>query len=272
MKPSIFMLCLTVMVFLSSCKTDPKNKNVASDTIQATSQKNDSPSKAQERDKADSLITETVAAHGGALYDKAHYKFGFRDKHYTFQNKNGGFIYTVTGQKDGNEIRDVLEKGILTRTVNGDTAELSPKDVVKYTEALNSVVYFATLPHKLQDAAVNSSYDGRTTIKGQDYDVITVTFDPEGGGNDHQDEFRYWINADTKTMDYLAYNYETDGGGVRFRSAYNPRNVGGIRFQDYVNYEAPIGTPLKELPELYESGDLKELSRIETEEVVELGE
>jgi hypothetical protein len=166
----------------------------------------------------------------------------------------------------------VLENGTLTRTVNGNTTGLSPKDVAKYTEALNSVVYFATLPHKLSDAAVNKSYVGRTTIKGQDYEVVAVTFDQEGGGVDHDDEFRYWINVDTKTIDYLAYNYETNDGGVRFRSAYNPRTVGGIRFQDYVNYEAPIGTPLDELPELYEAGKLKELSRIETEYVVDLGD
>ena len=68
-------------------------------------------------------------------------------------------------------------------------------------------------------------------------------------------------------MNYMAYSYHTNDGGVRFRSAYNPRTVDGIRFQDYVNWEAPIGTPLEELPKLYENGQLKELSKIETEAV-----
>jgi hypothetical protein len=198
----------------------------------------------------------------------AHYAFTFRDKKYTFHNTKEGYTYTVTSQKDDQVIKDILENGKLTRTVNGEKTELSPKDIVKYTEALNSVVYFATLPHKLKDAAVNKTYEGRTSIKDQDYDVLAVTFNQEGGGTDHDDTFMYWINTDTHTIDYLAYSYETDDGGVRFRSAYDPRTVGGIRFQNYVNYEVPIGTALNELPKLYEAGNLKELSRIETEDVV----
>jgi hypothetical protein len=268
MKNSISILCLTAVVCLSSCNTEKKKDNASSDKMEVTSQKKDAPSIVKEMDKADSLVAETLAAHGGERYDKAHYGFKFRDKNYTFHNKKGGYTYTVTGQKDGNEIRDVLENGTLTRTLNGDTTELSPKDVSKYTEALNSVIYFATLPHKLKDAAVNKTYEGQKTIKGQDYDVLAVTFDQKSGGKDHQDEFRYWINTDSNTVDYLAYNYENDDGGVRFRSAYDPRAVGGIRFQNYVNYEAPLGTPLERLPELYKAGKLKELSKIETEDVV----
>jgi hypothetical protein len=39
---------------------------------------------------------------------------------------------------------------------------------------------------------------------------------------------------------------------VRFRTAFNTRVIDGLTFQDYINYEAPIGTPLKDLPKLYE--------------------
>ena len=60
------------------------------------------------------------------------------------------------------------------------------------------------------------------------------------------------------------------GGGVRFRSAYNSRKVGGIIFQDYINFKAAVGTPLANLPKLFEQGKLKELSRIETKNVVQL--
>ena len=270
MKHSLSIVCLIAIICFSSCKSEKKKNNTSSGKMEVTSQKIESPSESKAMDKADSLVAQTIEAHGGKLYDKAHFRFKFRDKDYTFHNKKEGYTYTSTLQKQGDKIRNVLTNGSLTRTVNGDTVELSPKDVAKYTEALNSVVYFATLPYKLKDAAVNSAYEGQTTIKGQDYDVLAVTFDREGGGKDHNDEFRYWIDTDTKTVDYLAYNYETNDGGVRFRSAYDPRNVGGIRFQNYVNYEAPIGTPLDELPGLFEAGKLKELSRIETEDVVEL--
>lgn len=220
--------------------------------------------------QSEQLIKNAIAAHGGALYDMAHYGFTFRKKHYTFNNKNGKFVYTAEETKDGKTLKDVLENGRLTRYLNGTAVELSEKDVAKYTEALNSVIYFATLPHKLKDKSVISTYLGKTQIKGQPYDMVEVRFRPEGGGVDHDDVFLYWFHGQTATMDYLAYKYNTNGGGVRFRSAYNPRTIDGVRFQDYVNYKAEVGTPLKQLPELFEKGALTELSRIETEDVVNL--
>lgn len=267
MKSSISIVCLTVLLCLSSCDTEKKKDTVSSEEKEQIPKKEDTPSEEKLMDKADSLVVKTIAAHGGELYDTAHYGFQFRDKNYTFHNKKGSYTYTVTSLKNGEEIRDVLESGTLTRTVNGAETELSPKDVIKYTEALNSVIYFATLPHKLNDIAVKKSYEGRTTIKGQKYEIISVTFDQKGGGTDHDDTFMYWIRTNTGTIDFLAYSYKTNDGGVRFRSAYDPRTVGGIRFQNYINYEAPIGTPLSELPDLYESGKLKEFSKIETEDV-----
>lgn len=262
-------IILFLLVCLTACKTEKRQdetKETIAEIEETGSAENDVMT------KADSLVAEAIKAHGGELYDTAHYRFRFRKNQYSFQNSASGYRYAAIGQKDGDDIEDILENGNLTRTVNGDTVELSDKDVKKYTEALNSVIYFATLPHKLSDAAVIKTYAGQTIIEGEKYDTVAVTFEQEDGGTDYSDEFRYWINADTKTVDYLAYNYETNDGGVRFRSAYNPRTVGGIRFQDYVNYEAPIGTPLDELPVLYEAGKLKELSRIETEEVVDLKE
>jgi len=59
-------------------------------------------------------------------------------------------------------------------------------------------------------------------------------------------------------------------GGVRFRSAYNRRVIDGIIFQDFINYKAKIGTPLFDLPSLYEKGELEELSRIETKDIQNL--
>lgn len=267
MKRPLSILYLTVLLGLSSCNTEKNKDRISSDEIEIPSKKEDVQAEAM-FDKADSLVIKTIAAHGGALYDTAHYGFRFRNKNYTFHNKAGSYTYTVTDRKEGKEIRDVLENGALTRAIDGTETELSSKEVMKYTEALNSVIYFVTLPHKLNDPAVIKSYEGRTTIKDQDYEALSVTFNQEGGGTDHDDKFMYWINSDTNTIDYLAYSYETNDGGVRFRSAYNPRTVGGIRFQDYINYEAPLDTPLNELPDFYENGELKELSKIETEDVV----
>ncbi len=215
--------------------------------------------------KGEAIINSSIKAHGGDLFTKASYTFIFRNKQYSFTNKNASYRYSVIKQNDQkDEIIDVLDSGNFTRTINGHKTDLKEEDASRYGESLNSVIYFATLPYKLNDAAVNKKYVGEVNIKDEDYDIIEVTFKQEGGGKDFEDQYYYWINKNKNTMDYLAYNYKVNGGGVRFRSTYNRRNVAGILFQDYINYKAEVGTPLSELPSLYENDKLKEISRIET--------
>ncbi len=255
------------LIFISlllcmGCKDLQSNK----DDISAQEKTDKEP----DNESANGLVNKAIKAHGGMLYDSAYYQFVFRDKLYTFNNENGT-IYTVKAKDSlGNQIEDKLENGNFTRKVNDEPIELSDKDISKYSNALNSVIYFATLPHKLNDKAVQKHYVGETVIKGEDYDVIEVSFFKEGGGKDHDDIFMYWINKKSHYINYLAYSYSVDDGGVRFRNAYNPRTIDGIRFQDYINWEAPVGTPLQQLPTLFEKGKLKELSKIDTEDIQNL--
>lgn len=217
--------------------------------------------------QGEALIQSAVTAHGGTAYETAHYKFVFRDKAYTFHNNKDLYTYTRTISKDGQTIVDKMDNQGFSRTIDGTTAVLTEKQSSGNREGVNSVIYFATLPYKLLDKAVNAKYVGEQEIKGKTYSLVQVTFDQEGGGKDYDDVFIYWINKATHTMDYLAYSYHVNGGGVRFRSAYNTRKVGGILFQDYINYKADKTTPLDQLPALYEANKLKELSRIDTEDV-----
>ncbi len=255
---------MVVTFLLVSCNTNQKRKpapNPVEKQVVAAD---------EETDRAEIILNESFLVHGGDRFDNAHYVFDFRNKHYAFKYSNGSYHYTVKSVIAGKQIEDQLENGQLTRKINGEVVALTEKDVAKYTEALNSVIYFASIPYKLKDKAVNKSYEGTSNINGKSYEVLGITFDQKNGGKDFEDQFYYWINSETKTIDFLAYNYKTDGGGVRFRSAYNPRIVSGIRFQDYINYEAPLGTPLMELPVLYEKGRLKKLSEIRTENIAPL--
>lgn len=212
-------------------------------------------------------LVKAIDAHGGRNYDHAYYSFLFRGKTYTFNNNGGQFIYTRQQTKEGKSILDSLTNDGVARYIDGEKQLLNDKQKASYSEGINSVIYFATLPHKLQDPAVNATALDTIEIKEQSYTVLEVTFDQEGGGSDFEDNYRYWINNQSNRIDYLAYDYRVNGGGVRFRSAYNPRVVDGILFQDYINYKAPVGTNLDDLPNMFVAGELKELSRIETEEI-----
>jgi hypothetical protein len=105
-------------------------------------------------------------------------------------------------------------------------------------------------------------------LEGNTYDLIRVTFAKDGGGEDFDDVFLYWINQETKRVDFLAYSYHTDGGGVRFRKAVKTHEVGGLVLQDYENYGVESkDIPVEEMENLYKSGKLKLLSTIALENV-----
>jgi hypothetical protein len=259
MKKHLVTLCILATLLLSCNKKRDTNE---------AGIKNDTTATGKQLSKADSIVDRAIEAHGGKLYDNADYSFVFRGTKYRFQNNETTYAYSSEIQKGDSLIKNVMTPDKFERSVNSNLQALNKEKTSQYSEALNSVIYFAMLPYKLQDASVNRKFIEETTIKDKQYDVVGVTFGQDGGGRDFDDEFHYWINKQTHKIDYIAYNYRTNNGGVRFRTAFNTRVIDGITFQDYINYEAPIGTPLKDLPKLYEQGKLKEVSQILTETII----
>ncbi|TRZ45378.1 DUF6503 family protein [Robertkochia solimangrovi] len=221
-----------------------------------------------EQNAAEILENSIVATGSNELNGKT-ITFDFRDKSYTATRKDG--LYTLERfQTDtsGTVIRDVLYNDGFFREIDGKKVVLPDSMVVKYSNSVNSVHYFAVLPYGLQDKAVNKSLIGEVTIAEIPYYKIKVWFDQDGGGKDFEDTFVYWVNKNNNKIDYLAYGYNTDGGGLRFREAYNRRNVGGVDFVDYLNYKTDdLSIPVSSLDSLYEKQELKLLSKIELQDV-----
>lgn len=258
MKNRIYLLSIFILLLSCNNGNESPTKVSSNQVVQ------------QENSKGEEIILATIDAHGGDKYDVANYQFEFRDKVYTFKNNGADFEYTVAYEKDSLKVFDVLNNDGFTRAIGGQLEFLKKEDKDKYSESLNSVIYFATLPHKLKDESVNKTFIGEIPIKGRFYDMIEVTFKEDGGGSDFEDVYYYWVNQETHFIDYLAYSFKVNGGGVRFRAAFNPRVVDGIRFQDYVNFSAPLGTAIVDLPAMYENNELEELSIIGTDNVVSL--
>jgi hypothetical protein len=215
------------------------------------------------RNDAERIVNKSIEAHGGKRFEKAHIEFDFRGRHYTSHRVDQVFTYTREFTDTTGSVRDVLTNDGLVRFINGDTAPITDERKNAFSNSVNSVIYFALLPFGLNDPAVNKEYVGITRIEGKDYHIIRVSFDQEGGGEDHEDVFLYWINQQSFTVDYFAYSYQTDGGGLRFRKAINQRTIEGLLFQDYVNYETKDETSsLDKLEELYKNGKLEKLSDI----------
>lgn len=223
---------------------------------------------AQEDNRAQKIINKAIEAHGGDAYQNVAVAFNFRDKAYTIKLDGGNFEYSRSYTDGKGLIHDVLNNDGFTRTIDGKPITLSEKDKSKYSNSLNSVCYFTLLPNGLNDPAVKKSMIGLNKIDGHKYDVVHVGFEQEGGGDDFEDEYVYWVNKKTSTIDFFAYSYQVNGGGMRFRVAKDPIEIGGIRFQNYVNYKyEKDDATLDSLPFYYVQDKLTKLSEINNTDI-----
>lgn len=190
---------------------------------------------------------------------KAKLSFNFRNKLYTANRNEGVFTFT----REFDSIKDVLDNYGFQRFVNEKKEDLADSMVTKYTNSVNSVHYFSVLPYGLNDKAVQKKRLPSSTVKGRDYYKIQISFSEDGGGEDFEDVFLYWIDKKTFLIDYLAYSYHTNGGGKRFRAIKKDTIVKGIRFVDFNNFKPTNKEmPLKNIDIAFEKNQLEKVSEI----------
>ncbi|MBX2827613.1 MAG: deoxyribose-phosphate aldolase [Flavobacteriaceae bacterium] len=217
---------------------------------------------------AQQIVDKSIANACQGHCEHAMIDFTFRDRCYISKRKGGAYSLERIISDSTGVTHDILKNNGFTRYKNDTLVQVPDSMVTRYANSVNSVHYFAQLPFGLNASAVNKQLLGEDTINGEPYFEVGVTFNEENGGTDFEDEFVYWIHQENFTVDYLAYSYATDGGGIRFREAYNPREVNGIRFVDYNNYKPKsLDIPLTTLDSLFQANQLKLLSKIETESV-----
>lgn len=213
---------------------------------------------------AQEIVDKSISASGGDYYKTSAISFDFRDRKYTLERVKGRRVMKRILKTDSSEVIDIKAHTGFQRLVNGKPVQVHDSMAFKYENSINSVHYFAYLPYGLNDPAVIKEYLGTITIKDKLYYKVKITFRQENGGKDYEDVFVYWFNAETFKPDYLAYEYFTDGGGLRLREAYNERIVNGIRFVDYNNLKPKVeGTSIFTMDSLYMQDQLELLSKIE---------
>ena len=223
---------------------------------------------------ADALATLAAAraAHGSDALEGKTASFTFRGTPYTAWHRGGQFRYTRVLDEGGRRIEETITNDGASRTVDGEEAALTPDVAQALYESINSVVYFALLPHALDAPALRARTLAPDTVGGDPYRRVEVTFAQEGGGADWEDRYVYWVGADD-VIDYLAYSYAPTPGdtsrtetGSRFRETIGVAEAGGVRFQDYRNLTADsIGTAIERYGELYDAGETFEVSEVRTE-------
>ncbi len=217
------------------------------------------------KEDGQSVVDKSILAHGGELYENSIIDFDFRGRHYKLERNQGKFTYHRIIEDSGT-YHDIFSNDQFKRLLNDQEIDVDADWVSKYSSSINSVAYFSLLPFGLNDGAVNKKLLGEEAIKGVHYYKIEVTFDAEGGGEDHDDVFVYWINKHDFTIKYFGYSYIVDGGGIRFREAVNTREKGGIIFSDYINYKGSAGYKnVAGLAALFKENKLEKLSEIRLE-------
>jgi Family of unknown function (DUF6503) len=217
---------------------------------------------------AETIIDKAISEACSGNCTSAELNFVFRKVRYKSVRENGSYRFERNIIDSTGNYLDILTNNGFQRYRNDTLQVLADTTAQKYAESVNSVHYFAQLPFGLHAPAAKKELLGEATIHNNKYYEIGVTFSEEGGGTDFEDKFVYWVNQETFHVDYLAYSYATNGGGIRFREAYNPRVVKGIRFVDYNNYKpARLDISLTKMDSLFLENELTLLSKIETENV-----
>ena len=208
---------------------------------------------------AQEIIDKAIVNSGTDKVTNSEITFKFRDKHYFAYREYGNFKLI----REFDSIIDGLTNDGFKRFVNLKEVNLSESDSKKYANSVNSVHYFSVLPFGLNDKAVKKKLLQSSTLKGKDYYKVEISFVEEGGGEDFEDVFIYWIGKDDFLIDYLAYSYHTNGGGKRFRVLKEQCVKNGIRFVDYHNYK-PLKKDVKliDLDNAFEKNELKKVSEI----------
>jgi len=213
------------------------------------------------------IIDNAIEVSGGNLYRSCNISFVLRDIRYEMENNSGRKILKRIIEKDSIVILDILKRNSFERYINENLVIVADSMANKYSNSINSVHYFAYLPYGLNDPAVNKKLLGETQIGDNQYFKVEVTFDEKDGGEDFEDIYIYWFNKETFKPDYLAYEFNVDGGGTRFREAFNERIINGIRFVDYNNYKAADNISVYNLEGLYKLNELELLSTIRLEDI-----
>ena len=241
------ILCLFPLMLLVACNADQKKQS----------------NKADHDDEIapEYIIQKAIENSGKAKVFDHKISYKFRDKTYISEGNCGQFkMIRIDSSK---QIKDVYYKNELKRTVDGKAVQLPDSTATRIKSSINSVNYFVHLPYRLEDAAVQAQRLLNDTIDGKAYYQLEVKFKEKGGGKDFQDVYRYWFDQNNYSMDYLAYTFLDNGGGMRFRAKRFEKRNNDVVFQDYNNFKPTSDTlQIDRLSTAYQKNQLKKVSEI----------
>ena len=184
------------------------------------------------------VVDRAIALHGGGVYRRSETRLETCSKSGCSQvvaKADGSrFDYTVSGKSQGAQLTVRATNDTVEVHRDGQAVVIAAHEEQSFRDWTMSRVYFCFLPYRLNDPGVFKQDLGLVTWEGRRLHKVKVTFEA-GSSTDASDEYVYWLDPQTARVEYFAYSYDNNGGGLRFRRAINHRRVGGILFFDQEN-------------------------------------
>ncbi len=208
-----------------------------------------SPSMAFGEEPAESgrvaIVSRAIEHHGGDVYRHSETELDLCSKsgcfHVVARVDGDRFAFTVSGQSGGAQLEVRSSNDALEVSKDGAPLAVDANQEQKYRDWAMARVYFCFLPYRLDDPSVRQQDLGLVDWQGRRLHKVKVTFEA-GTSTDAGDEYVYWFDPESARLEYLAYSYDDNGGGLRFRRSVRHRRIGGLLFFDQENYGVDGGS------------------------------
>lgn len=185
------------------------------------------------------IVDRAIEHHGGEIYRHSETKLELCSKSGCFKvaaTVDGErWVFTVSGKSESSQLRVTSSNDSLIVERDGMEEAVAADRRQRFRDWAMARVYFCFLPYRLNDPSVYKQDLGLVDWDGRQLHKVKVTFEA-GSSTDATDEYMYWFDPETARLEYLAYSYDDNGGGLRFRRAINHRRVGEILFFDQENF------------------------------------
>ncbi len=212
------------------------------------------------------IVEKAIEHHGGDLYRHSETELDVCSKsgcfHLTARVDGDRWAYTVAGKSGDSRRRVISAHDGLQVWKNGEIEAVEAGEEQRYRDWAMARVYFCFLPFRLGDESVYQRDLGLVDWDGRRLHKVKVTFEP-GTSSAAGDEYLYWFDPESARLEYFAYSYDDNGGGLRFRRAVRHRRIGGLLFFDQENHGADgLGLSVDEIDADYVRDSMRHVSTV----------
>jgi len=217
------------------------------------------------------IVDRAIAHHGGEAYEHSEASLDVCSKsgcfHVETRTLKNRFEFEVAGKASGRQREVSSAGGTTTVKIDGETVAVDAAAKQRNIDWAMARIYFCFLPYRLNDPGVFKKDLGLTDWAERKLHRIKVTF-AAGSSTDASDEYMYWFDPETARLEYFAYTYDDNGGGLRFRRAINHRRFGGILFFDQENFGTEgAGLSVDLIDEAFVRNQLRHVSTVRLQDI-----